>query len=229
MDDVALFETALRAAVPAQPDSSLGRDLVPQLARAARAARTEAETQVRGRGTGSARRRRAGSRRALVARAGIAVILIPLVLAGLAFAGVTVPAPARDVFDSLGITLPNQPAEHHQGGTSESQDGGNDVSDAAKSAKDSELGNSAAAHSHALQQWTKARGNAVGHNRGEAIGLKDLTPPGRSGDAGPVEHSHAGGTAQERQSSLPAPGPQTRPLPPASSNGRLEPSVAAGD
>ena len=107
MNDVALFESALRAAVPTRPDPRLGTALVPRLAEVARAATIEAETQTTRRRTAAPR-----SRFALVARVGIAVALIPLVLAGLAVAGVTVPGPARSAFDSVGITLPNQPAKH---------------------------------------------------------------------------------------------------------------------
>ena len=103
MKDVALFESALRAAVPTRPDPSLGRTLVPRLAAAARASTVPTETRTVG---------RPRSRRALVAGAGIAVALIPLVLAGLAVAGVTVPKPARSAFDEIGISLPNQPAAH---------------------------------------------------------------------------------------------------------------------
>ena len=104
MNELALFESALRAAVPTQPDPRLGVVLVPRLAEAARASTVEAETH--------AVRRGLRSRRGLVARVGIAVALVPLVLAGLAFAGVTVPQPARSVFHAVGITLPNQSAKH---------------------------------------------------------------------------------------------------------------------
>jgi hypothetical protein len=212
MNEVALFESALRVAVPTRPDPLIARDLVPRLARLARAATIEAESQASGWRAGVAGRR---SRLALVARVGIAVALIPLVLAGLAFAGVTVPAPARDAFDSLGIPLPNQPSEGHGGkpavepkGT---QGGGNDVSDAAKSARQSEQqGNSAAAHDHALEQQLKAKGEAVGHERGKAIGLNEAIPPGRSGDTGAPAHSNAGGSAQS-QSVRSTPQGQSRP------------------
>src|SRR5690242_3761644 len=113
MNEVALFESALRATVPVRPDPRIGQALVPRLAQVARAATIDAETQTSRRGT-AARGGRAHSRRALVARIAIVVGLIPLVVAGLAFAGVTVPAPARHVFDSVGITLPNQPSTHSE-------------------------------------------------------------------------------------------------------------------
>src|SRR4051794_19160286 len=107
MNEIVLFENALRAAVPTRPSPTLGRALVPRLAQVARTATIEAETHATRRTTAAPR-----SRFALVARVGIVVALIPLVLAGLAFAGVTVPGPARSVFESVGITLPNQPAKH---------------------------------------------------------------------------------------------------------------------
>jgi hypothetical protein len=221
MNEVVLFESALRAAIPTRPDPGIARNLVPRLAQAARAATIEAETEGSRRGAGAAGRR-ARSRLALVARVGIAVALIPLVLAGLAFAGVTVPAPARDAFDSLGITLPNQPSEdavQQQSGGSTAKDTGNDVSDAAKSAKDSpERGNSAAAHQHAREQRAKAEGKAVGHDRGNAIGLNEATPPGQSGETGAPDHSNAGGSAQSQSVRSTPPG-TSRPFSPGNSSG----------
>jgi hypothetical protein len=113
MNEVALFETALRAAVPTQPDRQLGADLVPRLARIARSASIEAE---RARGRRSPPRPRRRPRLALVARVGIAVALSPLLLAGLAVAGVTVPDPARSALETIGVELPNQPDESSRGG-----------------------------------------------------------------------------------------------------------------
>ena len=74
MNHVALFESALRAAVTTRPDPAIGTGLVPRLAEIARAATIEAET-LRARRAPTAPR----SRFALVARVGIAVALIPLV------------------------------------------------------------------------------------------------------------------------------------------------------
>jgi hypothetical protein len=194
MNEVVLFQRALLAAVPVQPDPRIGAVLVPRLAGVARAATLEAETRAtRRRDVGAASR----SRLALVARVAIVVGVIPLMLAGLAFAGVNLPAPARDAFDSVGITLPNQSSGSDRAANQSRPTGtGNDVSESAKSANESaSQGNSAAAHRHALQQRAKARGKALGHSRGKAIGLKDLTPPGQSGETGPPEHSNAGGSS----------------------------------
>jgi hypothetical protein len=194
MNEVALFMDALRAAVPAQPDPMLGDTLVPRLASTARASTLDAETRaVRAHSSGRPR-----SVFASVAKVGIAVALIPLLLAGLAVAGVTVPSPARSAFDSIGVNLPNQPDEHSKSSATPAQTRGNDVSDAAKTKAKGQGGNSAAAHQHALAQRAKAKGKAIGHTRGKAIGLNDLTPPGKSADTGAPTHSNAGGSAKSQ-------------------------------
>ena len=217
MNDVALFETALRAAVPTRPDPRIEVDLVRRLAVTARAATVEAETGAHRRPAANPHR----SRRALVARIGIAIAAIPLAFAGLAFAGVNLPQPARDAFDKVGITLPNQPSEHSQQPSHKgAAGGGNDVSDAAKSGPSSDQGNSAAAHRHALDQRSKARGRAVGHSKGKAIGLNEATPPGQSQETGPPEHSNAGGASSSHSpnagasSDSPQGGASNRPFPP---------------
>jgi hypothetical protein len=215
MNEVALFMDALRAAVPARPDPMLGDTLVPRLASTARASTLDAETRaVRARSSGRPR-----SVLASVAKVGIAVALIPLVMAGLAVAGVTVPSPARSAFDSIGVNLPNQPAEHSRSSAAPAQTQGNDVSDAAKTKAKGQGGNSAAAHQHALAQRAKAKGKAIGHTRGKAIGLNDLTPPGRSGETGAPAHSNAGGASASHPSHA-APRVHPHPFPPASSRGR---------
>ena len=111
MSEIALFESALRAAVPVRPDPEIGADLVPRLARTARESQLDASA-TRVAAAGSAPRRRPRSRFALVARVGIAALMIPLLLAALAVAGVTVPQPARSAFESVGVTLPNQPSDN---------------------------------------------------------------------------------------------------------------------
>lgn len=198
MEEVTLFTDALRAAVPAGPSRALTTTIVPRLAAAARSATIEAETRASRRRARSLR-----SRRGLVAKVAVAVASVPLLLAGLAFAGVTVPGPARDAFESVGITLPNQPSAHSSAteATEQNDQGigptsaGNDVSDAAHTKAKGKGGNSAAAHQHARTQHQKAQGEAKGHSRGKAVGLNDLTPPGHSVRMGPPPQSHAGGNA----------------------------------
>ncbi len=212
-----VFTNAVRAAVPTQPDPELRAVLIPRLAAAARASMLEAETHTTRRGTagadGHARRHR--SRRGLVARVGIAVAAIPLVLAGLAVAGVTVPAPARSAFDSLGITLPNQPSkESHRSATEPAQPGTQGTKTRTTETQDTKTngaapttkGNSKAAHEHARRQHEKAQGKAVGHEKGKAVGLNDEAPPGQSGNAGPPANSNAGGNSGNAHSSHPPKG-----------------------
>jgi hypothetical protein len=209
MNEVALFTDALRAAVPTQPEPVLRATLIPRLAATARTTAAEAETVAVSATAPTVRVTRPRSRFALFARVGVAVALIPLVLAGLSFAGVTVPSPARDAFDTVGITLPNQPAHrsHSQRpaatkstGRSSDEAGANDVSSAAQTKPKGKGGNSKAAHEHARKQREKAHGKATGHGRGKAVGLNDTTPPGHSGDTGSTAHSNAGGSSSSHSS-----------------------------
>ena len=222
MDEVALFENALRAAVPTQPDPAIGSDLVRRLASVARSATLETETQATRHAARTPARRR--SRITLVARVAIAVALIPLVLAGLAVAGVNLPQPARDAFDSLGVNLPTQASDQAEESTQKAAPAttGNDVSDAAKSGPSGEQGNSSAAHQHARDQHTKAagKGKKVGHTRGRAIGLNEATPPGQDGtagnsaNAGPPAHSNSShGTTRSAPSPRAGGGGPSQPFP----------------
>jgi hypothetical protein len=186
MREATLFETALRAAVPTRPDPRLGAALVPRLAEAARSSTLESEAQRL--------RRRPRSRLGLAARVGIAVALVPLVCAGLAFAGVTMPGAARSAFDSVGITLPNQPAKHSKETPTTSAPATERSSGTTGTSATPNKGKSATAHRHALQQRQKAHGKAVGHERGRAIGLNESAPPGHTGETGPPAHSNAGGS-----------------------------------
>jgi hypothetical protein len=205
MNEAIVFMDALRAAVPTRPDPRLESTLLPRLAATARASTFEAENGTTRRRVAPATRaaRRPRSRFALVARVGIAVALIPLVLAGLALAGVTVPSAARSAFDSVGIILPNQPAGHAKETTSPNQstEGTSGTASEAGKSTASSNGKSAAAHPHALRQRQKAHGKALGHDRGNAIGLKDLIPPGHSGQTGAPAHSNAGGSSGSHSSS----------------------------
>jgi hypothetical protein len=207
MNEVALFTDALRAAVPTRPDPGLGTVLVPRLAQVARAATLEAETRPRGREAARRPRRRL----ALAARIAVVAAVIPFALAGLAFAGVTVPSPARDAFHSVGIKLPNQPAERNpapatpKSSAPSGGQGGDDVSNAAQTKAKGKGGNSAAAHEHARRQHEKAHGKAKGHSQGKAVGLNESTPPGHDGQTGPPAHSNAGGSSGSHGSGQAAP------------------------
>jgi hypothetical protein len=220
MNEVAVFTDALRAAVPAQPNRHLTAAIVPRLAATARSSTIEAETRTnrRTQGLSSGRPR---SRRALVARVVVAVALIPLLLTGLAFAGVTVPGPARDAFHSIGITLPHQPSDRHRapaptGKGSESTtgpQGGNGASNAAQAKPEGKRGNSGAVHDHARKQHEKARGEAKGHDRGKGVGLNESTPPGQA-KSPPGQTKTPPGQAKQTQSGRTKTAPGQAKIPP---------------
>jgi hypothetical protein len=113
MNEVVAFEKALRAAVPSRLDPGLDAELVPRLAQAARSSTLEMEGRVTRRG--EARPHGGPGLRPpnWMARIGVTIVALPLVLAGLAFAGVTMPSPVRSAFDSAGVHLPNQPSPGH--------------------------------------------------------------------------------------------------------------------
>lgn len=163
MSEVDLFQSVLRAAVPTQPDPGIEVDLVPRLAQIARAASIEAgqrESTVPARRVG---RRR--PRRLLVARVGIAVASLPLLFAGLAFAGVTVPDAARSAFESVGVELPNQPADDEADTGAGSGDG---------AADDQEPARSAGSAGQSSKEEQNGRAKARGKSKGD-----DGSKPGR--------------------------------------------------
>lgn len=227
MNEVVLFENALRAAVPTRPDPAIGTALVPRLAEMARVATLDAETHGTRRSAAAPR-----SRFALVARVGIAVALIPLVLAGLAFAGVTVPGPARDAFNAVGINLPNQPAQHaaadHRGKGAAGHEGTTSSETTSETTTKGTKGNSAAAHQHALEQHTKAKGKALGHEKGKAIGLNDATPPGQANKPSHPPHpsnsggSNAGGNSATHTTTHTTPEPHAIPTTPGNAKGHAK-------
>jgi hypothetical protein len=177
------FLRMARTALLEQPPPEIEADLVRRLAETARLRAPSPATRPA--------RPIFRSRRRLVAKLAVAIALVPAVLAGLAFAGVTLPGAANSAFDSVGVTLPNQ----------EDDDGGApgepaSAQPSSRNGTQSTEGNSDAAHQHALEQRKKARGKALGHTRGNAIGLNDLEPPGQSGDTGSPANSNAGGSAR---------------------------------
>jgi hypothetical protein len=221
MSEITLFTDALRATVPGRPDSELETLLVPRLAATARTSTIEVETVAMRRDTTPVASvgLRPRPRRALLARVGIAIALVPLVLAGLAFAGVRVPSPARDAFDSVGITLPNQRSDHSQkpttttGPPADHQAAGNEVSSAAQAKSKGKNRNSDAAHEHALKQHQKANGEAKGHDRGKAVGLNESTPPGQA-KTPPGQAKTPPGRAKQTQSGPPKIPPGQAKTPP---------------
>lgn len=101
--ELVLFARALRASGAQAPDPALETALVPRLAEAAAASRLnmpqDAPRRTVGRGAGW---------RPRLALLGATVLLLPALMAGLAYAGVSLPEPAKAPFEALGIQLPNQ-------------------------------------------------------------------------------------------------------------------------
>ena len=217
MNEMAVFTDALRAAVPAQPSRDLTAALVPRLAATARSSTIEAEAWT-SRRTQGLRPGRPRSRRALAARVAVAIALIPLLLAGLAFAGVTVPRPARDVFHSVGITLPHQPSDHRPapaptGRGAENTTGPQGENGASNATQAKPGGNSDAAHEHARKQHEKARGEAKGHQHGKAVGRNGSTPPGQA-NTSPGQAQTPPGQAKSPPGQAKTPPGQAKTTPP---------------
>jgi hypothetical protein len=178
-DLAALLETAREELPEERPVDPV---FIRSLAQAALAARAEAEER-----SISARRRATPVRRsrlALLGKVGVATGVLVVSMAGLAIAGVDVSAPAGSVLEDLGITHPDK-------GNAGNAGQGSDPATPSK-------GKSSAAHQRVLDRRANrpaGHGKALGHERGRAIGLKGLTPPGRDGVTnGPPPHSNAGGS-----------------------------------
>jgi hypothetical protein len=119
LEQLAAFVRGLGATVPrggVSPDPVLITRLADAAAGGA-GAPVAAPERLRTRGR---RRLRAG----LIARVGIAVAMVPVLFAGLAVAGVTLPGPARDAFDRLGLELPNQASDDSADDNGSGSDGG---------------------------------------------------------------------------------------------------------
>ena len=170
--ELAAFTSALRAsASEAVPPASAAF-----IARLSETARASAETTEERRSTIALRPLsspvRPRPRLALVARVAVAAATVPLLFAGLAFAGVSLPGPADDAFESIGIELPNQAADPDDDTEGTAKDG-----DSAGSATGQE--NSAGKLGHGK---TKPKnGKALGHdkakdNEGKALGKNGLAP-----------------------------------------------------
>ncbi len=122
-EEIASFLSAARVAVPAQPDPSAEASLVRRLAETARLASESGITDTAP--MPAVRIEAWRPRLALAARIAVAAILVPIAMAGLAFAGVRLPAPVRALLDDVGIDLPNQ-SDGDDSVASEDQAGGNE-------------------------------------------------------------------------------------------------------
>ena len=177
------FFAALRDDLPERLDPRIEGPLIKRLAATARANQKAVATAPT---VEPAVARHATRRRfVLPARIAIAAALLVASMAGLAFAGVRLPAPVRSAFDGVGIALPNQaekaprpapvvpanstgpnPAsqtEHHGGGTGDSRSKGR------------------RGHPGRANQQTTRRGHShVARGSGKASGRTAKAPAGGS-------------------------------------------------
>jgi hypothetical protein len=180
-DELAVFAQAVRVTLLEEPDGTASSAyLIPRLAEAARASAAADR--------GAMRKRPAAARSgwAPVLRVAIAIALVPLLSVGLAFAGVNLPGPANDAFETVGVELPNQAApddEDDSGTGTSTQDEGTGEPGAEG------LSNAAEKRGHGKSKSNPARegGRANGTNgRGRALGKRGLAPgqtkPKRSSD-----------------------------------------------
>jgi hypothetical protein len=217
--ETARLLTALRVAVPTMPDPALEAEMIPALATAARAATLESQRAPTGviapsRTTEPARAPAWGWRRR-VAIAAAAVMLLPVLMAGLAYAGVELPAPVDDAFEAVGVDLPNQAADRATDGR---EGGGGD--DRAKDDKDAAGTDDASAGSPA---GGSDDGDAGNGNEGNATGQpghagQEADAPGQGGTP-PGQGGEVPGTGEVPPAPEP-PGPPAEPAPPVTPPGR---------
>jgi hypothetical protein len=172
-DDLAAFAQAVRVTLLDEPDRTAFATLVPRLAETARA--SAADRADRG---GTTKRRPPARRRrwAPALRVAIAIALVPLLTAGLAVAGVKLPAVADDAFESVGVELPNQAASDDGG---DAAPGAEDAGSAAPGATTTGQDNAAEKRGQGQSKSNPASegGRANGTNgRGRALGRRGLAP-----------------------------------------------------
>jgi hypothetical protein len=179
---VATFVGALPAAVARNPDPEVEAMVVSRAAEAARAATLEAAQEAN-----AALRtyRRAPSWQRRVAVIALAIALVPAATAGLAIAGVTLPEPARDAFESVGIDLPNQ--SEADDGTPAGAEDGDDGDEGTRSNGGRAEGDQGGASAESKRQSKQAGngegaagngGDGGGHSGRSQGGGPESTPPG---------------------------------------------------
>jgi hypothetical protein len=171
-DELTAFAEAVRTTLVEPPDSASAALLVPRLAEAARASAPRPPVAP------AAVTIRPRRRWAMVARVAVAVASIPLLFAGLAFAGVSLPGPADSVFETFGVELPNQAADHESsaGSTSDGSEAGEPGTGG--------LENAAEKRGHGKGKSNKARDRGRGaQGKGRALGKRRLAPGSAYGHA----------------------------------------------
>jgi hypothetical protein len=196
------FETArlliaLRVAVPATPDPALEAKMIPALASAAGTATLKSQRASTGviaapATTEPARAPAWGWGRS-VAIVAAAVMLLPVLMAGLAYAGVELPDPVDDAFEAVGVDLPNQASDRatdgREGGHRDDngKDGKDGKDDKDAAGTDDAKAGSPAGGSDDADAGKGNEGNATGQpghagQEAEAPG-QGGTPPGQGGEA----------------------------------------------
>jgi hypothetical protein len=180
--EVRAFVRALPAAVATHPDPAVADVIVSRAAMAAHAASLEAS---RGETTQMEMPRRGSSWRRRVAVAAVAIALLPAAMAGLAVAGLSLPEPAREAFESVGIELPNQPDAEDQAPAGAKPGRDDDDGAAWRDASDVRSGGGAGAASQGPAQPDDGgdgpgnAGNEKGGQSGQSQGGgPESTPPG---------------------------------------------------
>ena len=183
--DLAAFAAALRSAVPELPDPGLETSLVPALAEAAASATHggSLDATVPMSRVGSADRPPAWRRRLVVIAA--AVASLPVLMAGLAYAGVSLPDAVDRAFDAVGVGLPNQSDadDTDSDGHANANGDGNGASQQGRDARAASEASAADAHgpSGHANVHSDTNGKAKGHSHGH--GPSGAAPPGHGGVA----------------------------------------------
>jgi hypothetical protein len=187
-EELAAFAKAVRSTLVEPPDPATAALLVPRLAETARAS---APTSPVPPPAGTVRTRR---RRAIVGRVAIAIASIPLLFAGLAFAGVSLPGSADSAFETAGIELPNQAADHE----SSAGPASDDTVGTEPGAKGE--GTAAKQRGHGKEKSNKARARGRGNGtqgNGRALGKRGLAPGKANGHTKSKSSEGSGGSGNE--------------------------------
>ena len=220
--EIASFTRALKATLVREPDPAASEQLVTHLAEEARVSAVIAAQRKQRRPTAPARTTRSWSPRRVAAVA-LAVAMLPLLTAGLAVAGVRLPAVAENAFQAVGVDLPNQGGS----GTSDEPTGADKDSDnngepaaspaaqpgsekAVKGAK--RRGNGPPSHSNAGGQGQKNSGTS-----GKAKG-KPAAPPGQTKPKPHQGGGNAGGNGKSVGQGGTPPGQAKKPTSPGGSD-----------
>ncbi len=198
--ELAGLSEALRTNLLAPPDRATAAALVPRLAGQARISAAQAP----GAGMSSAPRGR--SRRRLAAKVALGVASVPLLTAGIAFAGVKLPGPAQSAFEGVGLELPNQGDRSTGAGSGENGAGapttaepqgpapgaekapaGSGAGKARPGRSKPSTGSRSLDNGEGISQGQGKSGAAPGQNKpdrgpaqGKAVGKNGSTPPGKA-------------------------------------------------